>query len=179
MSNFISLAASGELNKKSWDDFVDRLMYQCEGAGVKEHCTSYPIFEVQEKTINTGMDREFTSDWVIIDEEAFFYSPEELYIDLDDEQTQKLNADGDFLSLHEKEQWEILERTGYIVTGYVTEWVTINQHLTKEGAEAFIKRKGHNYSELRVYVNSLYWCNEFKTIQKAILDGKIKFIEDC
>lgn len=177
MDNLITLANGGELNKRSWDDFVNRLKYHCEGDGVKEHCTSYPIFEVQEKTINTGMDREFTNDWVIIDEEVFFYSPEELYIDLDDEQTQELNADGDFLSLPEKEQWEILEHAGYIVTGYVTEWVTINQHLTKEAAEAFIKRKGHDYEELRIVAESLYWCNEFKAIQKAILDGRLQFIE--
>lgn len=106
-----------------------------------------------------------------------FYSPEELYIDLDDEKTQELNADGDFLSLPEEDQWEIIERAGYIVTRYETEWVTVNQHLTKEAAEAFIKRKSHDYKELRIAAKSLYWCNEFKAIQKAILNGRLQFIE--
>lgn len=37
MINLITLADGGELNKRSWDDFVNRLKYCCEGDGVKEH----------------------------------------------------------------------------------------------------------------------------------------------
>lgn len=50
----------------------------------------------------------------------------------------------------------------------------VKRHYT---ADAFIKRKKHDYDELRVYVDSQYWCWEFNAIKNAILSGKLKYVE--
>ena len=46
-----------------------------------------------------------------------------------------------------------------------------------DDADAFIKRKGHDYREgLRVYVDATSYSWELNTIKAAILDGRIGFI---
>jgi len=47
----------------------------------------------------------------------------------------------------------------------------VNSHFTRDAAEAFIRRKQHDYGEMRVYVESQYYAWEFEAIKEAILDG--------
>ncbi|HFF4865413.1 TPA: ead/Ea22-like family protein, partial [Acinetobacter baumannii] len=35
------------------------------------------------------------------------------------------------------------------------------------------KRKSHDFGELRVFVKSLYWCEEFKNLLNAIISGEV------
>ena len=56
-------------------------------------------------------------------------------------------------------------------------WEFVCQHFTRDAADAFIKRKGHDYREgLRVYVDATSYSWELNTIKAAILDGRIGFI---
>ena len=52
-------------------------------------------------------------------------------------------------------------------------WEDVNCHLTRSAADAFIKRKSHDFGELRVFVKSLYWCEEFKNLLNAIISGEV------
>ncbi|MNN73478.1 hypothetical protein D3C81_1895980 [compost metagenome] len=51
----------------------------------------------------------------------------------------------------------------------------MNSHFTKDAAEAFIRRKKHDYGEMRVYVESQYYALEFEAIKSAILDGTLTY----
>ena len=51
----------------------------------------------------------------------------------------------------------------------------MNSHFTKDAAEAFIRRKKHDYGEMRVYVESQYYAWEFEAIKAAILDGTLTY----
>jgi hypothetical protein len=63
----------------------------------------------------------------------------------------------------------------HTVTGWEEEWEYVNCHFTYAAAEAFIKRKKHDYRELRIYVDSQYWCWEFEAIKAAILNGTLTY----
>ncbi|MNN59485.1 hypothetical protein D3C81_1746030 [compost metagenome] len=50
----------------------------------------------------------------------------------------------------------------------------MSAHFTKDAAEAFIRRKKHDYRHgMRVYVESQYYAWEFNVIKNAILDGRL------
>lgn len=82
----------------------------------------------------------------------------------------------DFLELDTDAQWEVLgELDDHTVTGWNKRWEIVNSHFTKEAAEACIRRKQHDYPELRVYVESLYYAREFEAIKAAIFDGTLVY----
>lgn len=180
----MSIARGDTLTAENWTDFVNRLRHHCVGDGVRWHETSCPIFVVQSKLLVTGIDPDYTDKKIILREDSKWFSPAEYFASLDEEEQKELNetsqnqSDCDFLDAPEWEQYEIIaDQPDNTVTGYVEQWVHINSHLTKEGAEAFIRRKAHDYDELRVYVESQYYCWEFNTIRNAILAGVIGYIE--
>jgi len=47
--------------------------------------------------------------------------------------------------------------------------VVVTTHLTQAGAEAFIKRKQHDYPELYTYVESAYWSPQLRELQDWII----------
>ena len=180
-----SLATGHPLNAATWTDFVQRLKHDCVGAGVRDHCTVAAIFTVQARRIDTGYDLDFNSDQAcIIDHDGgdLCFSPGEFYENAYECQQASLNASAqeqrecDFTDLCESDQWEILaELDDYTVTGWQERWEIINSHFTKDAAEAFIRRKKHDYGRMRVYVESQYYAWEFEAIKEAILDGTLTY----
>lgn len=180
------------MDKKQWDDFVERLRFYNRGDGVKDHITAHPLFAVEKKVRVYGFDSDYSSTSVWIrrsDDGAEYETVAEFLDDLDEEQVAGLNKSitkcsmGDYTNIKEapeEDQLEAINMLGYeLERVYFNEhWEVVNAHFTKEGAEAFIARKKHDYSGgMRVYVKSQYLCNEFNAVVGAILDGEIGFVE--
>ncbi|ROM94434.1 hypothetical protein [Pseudomonas brassicacearum] len=177
-----SLATGHPLSAATWADFVQRLHHDCVGAGVRSHGTAAALFTVQTKRIDYGFDPEYAEGRVVCLEDRSWFSPKEYWDDLDDEERaeldESLQADREcgFLDLDEDDQWEYLsECDSHTVTGWNKRWEIVNSHFTKDAAEAFIRRKKHDYGEMRVYVESQYYAWEFEAIKEAILDGTLTY----
>ncbi|MBU3166914.1 ead/Ea22-like family protein [Acinetobacter baumannii] len=168
---------------ETWAEFTQQLKnsWENDNAG-----TDSPIFVVQSKNIVWGLDPTHDSveitNIVDVDQESKYKSVEEFYDSLKAAEKHDLNGlaideeDELFLDVKVSTQINILsewnERNVYICHGKYF-WEDINCHLTRSAAEAFIKRKSHDYGELRVFVKSLYWCDEFKNLLKAIINGEV------
>lgn len=147
-----------ELTKATFEDFITRLKHHHRGEGVSDHCTRDPLFIVQKRERVYGFDSAYVSDYVWI-------NAEQDHREADERTARRLDAldDGD----RETGQWEKIY--------YADRWEHVCSHMTKEGAEAFIRRKGHDYDELRVYVECQIYCEEINGIINGLLDGKIAF----
>ncbi len=174
-----------ELTKDNFEDLLKRLHYHNIGAGVREHGTANPIFNVQCKRRIYGLDSGYTdkSLWVDSGREREWDDIESLFEDIEEEETRKIlnlakvrNVQ-DFLRLYDYEQEICLGKVGIEEVYYEETWEYVNSHLTKEAAKAFIERKKHDYGELRIWTGSLYWCWEFKAIVEGLIDGKIGLLE--
>ena len=177
-----SLATGHSMTADTWSDFVTRLRHHCNGQGVKWHHTACALFTVQQKRIDYGYEADYAEGLVVCLEDSSWFSPEQYWADLDEEEQEELNRvvqarnECDFLELDTDDQWEILgELDDHTVTGWNKRWEIVNSHFTKEAAEAFIRRKQHDYPELRVYVESQYYAWEFEAIKAAILDGTLVY----
>ena len=177
------------MKKEQWNEFLERLKYWNLGEGVRNHGTANPIFEVKEKVRVYGLDSQYSENsvWFDNENERSWDDIPSLLKDLDESgeiddlfrETGDYNCKtvGDYLRLHEFDQEKFLERLGFNEVWYVEEWKHVNTHLTSEGAQRFIDRKQHDYGELKIWVDSLYWCFEFQEVIEAILNGEIGYIE--
>jgi hypothetical protein len=182
-----SIATGAPLNSETFDDFVVRLRYDCDGDGVKRHYTADAFFIVQQKVRTYGYTEDYSDLAMIYRDDYTWYSIKEFWDSLDEDERKTLDVLTDrsiesgmkFVDAGELNQWYILEneQTEFSVVRYKEDWEYVNAHFTRDAAEAFIKRKKHDYEELRVYVDSQYWCWEFVEIKKAILSGKLKYVE--
>jgi hypothetical protein len=177
-----SLATGADLDAATWTDFLERLRYDCNGAGVKWHKTVAALFTVQTKQIDYGFEPDYAEGLVVCREDCSWFSPEEYLEDCDEEDQAALNAkvqednECDFMELDTDDQWELLgELDDHTVTGWNKRREIVNSHFTKDAAEAFISRKKHDYGEMRVYVKSQYYAWEFEAIKAAILDGTLTY----
>ncbi|PVZ52545.1 hypothetical protein C9422_30505 [Pseudomonas sp. B1(2018)] len=177
-----SLAIGHDLSAATWTDFLQRLRHDCVGAGVRDHCTSAALFTVQTKRIDYGYERDYAEGLVVLVDDWSWFSPREYWDDLDVAAQGQLNdqakADREcsFLDLDDDNQWEILsELDSHTVTGWNKRWEMVNCHFTKDAAEAFIRRKKHDYGELRIFVESQFYAWEFEAIKEAILDGTLTY----
>jgi hypothetical protein len=177
-----SLATGANLDAATWTDFVQRLRYDCNGAGVKWHHTACALFTVQTKRIDYGFEPDYAEGLVVCLEDQSWFTPVEYWEDLDEDEQAEINRatqesnECDFLELDEDDQWEFLaELDDHTVTGWNKRWEIVNSHFTKDAAEAFIRRKQHDYGEMRVYVESQYYAWEFEAIKAAILDGTLTY----
>lgn len=177
-----TLATGAALDASTWTDFVERLRYHCNGAGVKWHHTAAAIFTVQTKRIDYGYEIDYAEGRVVCLEDQSWFSPKEYWDDLDDDERaeidQALMADREcsFMDMDEDDQWEYLaECDDHTVTAWNKRWEIMNSHFTRDAAEAFIRRKQHDYGEMRVYVESQYYAWEFEAIKEAILDGTLTY----
>ncbi|MCG5955811.1 ead/Ea22-like family protein [Acinetobacter baumannii] len=168
---------------EAWAEFTQQLKnsWENDNAG-----TDSPIFVVQSKNIVWGLDPASDSveitNIVDVDQESKYKSVEEFFDSLKAAEKHDLNGlaideeDELFLDVKVSTQINILsewnERNVYICHGKYF-WEDINCHLTRSAAEAFINRKSHDYGELRVFVKSLYWCDEFKNLLNAIINGEV------
>lgn len=185
MSEGKSIATGSELTAETWADFVERLTYHCRGEGVQNHCTASAIFIVQARRFIYGISDDYTDRLAIIYDDCCWHSAEKYYNDSDeafqsmlDEKAQD-EYDEEFLDLETYQQYEIIgDLEEHTVTGWDERWEFVCAHFTLEAAEAFIKRKGHDYrAGLRVYVDAQTYAWEFEAIKNAIMDGKLRFTE--
>jgi hypothetical protein len=177
-----SLATGHALDTATWTDFVERLRHDCNGAGVKWHHTAAALFTVQTKRIDYGFEPDYAEGLVVCLEDQSWFTPVEYWEDLDEDEQAEINRatqesnECDFLELDEDDQWEFLaELDDHTVTGWNKRWEIVNSNFTKDAAEAFIRRKQHDYGEMRVYVESQYYAWEFEAIKAAILDGTLTY----
>jgi hypothetical protein len=177
-----SLAIGHNLDAATWADFVERLRHDCNGAGVKWHHTAAALFTVQTKRIDYGFAPDYAEGLVVCLEDQSWFTPVEYWEDLDEDEQAEINRatqesnECDFLELDEDDQWEFLaELDDHTVTGWNHHWEIVNSHFTKDAAEAFIRRKKHDYGEMRVYVESQYYAWEFEAIKEAILNGTLTY----
>ena len=178
-----SLANGAGLNADTWADFLARLRHHCNGQGVKWHHTAAAIFTVQQKRIDYGYEPDYAEGLAVCLEGSSWFSPEAYWADLDEDERAEIDCalqedrECDFLDLSTDDQWEYLaELDDHTVTGWNKRWEIVNSHFTREAAEAFIRRKQHDYPELRIYVESQYYAWEFEAIKAAILDGTLTYV---
>ena len=177
-----SLAGGAELDDVTWADFVERLRHDCRGDGVKRHYTADAIFIVQARAWTYGLDEDFGGEKVACIEDSVFTSPKAFYLEwLNDDGRERLDSrlleseGSKFLDLSEWSQWDaISDLDDVTVTCRAERWDYVSSHFTRCAAEAFIRRKGHDYREgLRVYVDAQIYCWEFNAIKEAIMDGRL------
>lgn len=175
-----SIADGAKLTSETFADFIKRLKHHNQGEGVNWHHTADPIFMVQKHAIIWGLDDDFCDGKFVAFEDGEWFSPEEYWEHLNEEGQAKLNDfcieswDMEFTELDEDGQWEVLsDQVGHTVSGYKKAWQNINAHLTREAAEAFIRRKQHDYPPLRVYVESMCHGWEYQEIIQALCDGRL------
>jgi hypothetical protein len=184
MSEQPSIATGAPLNADTWADFVQRLRHDCVGEGVRDHYTADAIFLVQARRYTYGIDNDYGGETVACVEDSIYTSPSDFYErELDDNGRRSLDAEAtehgspNFLSLSTWMQWELIGvLDGVTVTGRRSYWQYVCAHFTKDAAEAFIRRKAHDYSDgLRVYVEAQSYSWEYNAIKAAILDGRLTF----
>jgi hypothetical protein len=178
----LSLAKGAPLSQATWDDFVTRLRYDCEGERVRDHGTANATFIVEARYLVYGLDQDYSDDLLVQYDDGKWFSPQEYWDDNEDmhEALNKLSQDDndrDFLEIDSDSQWEILkELEDHNVTAYQWEWWFVSAHLTHDAAQAFIDRNNHNYRNgLRVYVDSTYYSWELNAIKSAILNGELTY----
>lgn len=180
----------GELTKETFDDFVKRMHHEVRGEGVRNHATDSATFVVQQNSLVTGIDKSYTDNTCLIVDDSIYFTFQDFLESFDDEEIEELiqegapikSEDGNYLCDRDYDLFEWVEDNKAFEwsathTGYDRKWEYVNHHMTREAANAFIKRKSHDYGELRVFVDSAYWSWELKAIMSGILDGKIAFIE--
>jgi hypothetical protein len=125
--------------------------------------TSDPIFTVQRKHRQYGMDSDYCEHFAWFDAEE----PEHPLCD-------------DTTDAEERAKYELLEKTYdgeidwpeelgdeqmWTRTGYIDTWEFVQVFLTREAAEAYRKDQAHNLGETRLYVESGYNNPEWKRLR--------------
>jgi len=178
-----SLASGSPLTAETWAEFKKRLHHDCVGAGVHDHCTASAIFIVQARRLVYGIDPDYGPELVVMVGESEWFSPQEYWDDLDEEGRAAIDGHSqewcskNFLDADTDDQWHVLgELDNHTVTGWTERWEYVNAHFTKDAAEAFIRRKKHDYRKgLRVYVDCQNYAWEFEAIKEAILKGELVY----
>jgi hypothetical protein len=178
-----SIAKGAALTPETYADFVDRLRYHCKGEGVNDHCTADAIFIVQRRVIDYGFDEDYSGGNIAVispDSDCAWHSLEEFWASCDRSDKAYINNaarkefEAKFSSLDCDDRIHVLQELDYGVTGWNERWDYVNSHFTKEAAEAWIKRKGHDYPDgLRVMVDAQTYCWEWNAIKEAIMDGRL------
>ncbi|MGX9459469.1 hypothetical protein ACWU37_21295 (plasmid) [Photobacterium damselae subsp. damselae] len=179
----------GTLTQDTFTDFVSRLKHGQSDSEVPRHCTSHPVFSVQEETTIWRRENSscYTIDTLLINSwdgnsydnyEQFLCSIE------DNEERSQLKAHIFEENVDTSDLMELAEAINNYDSSYEAEalfgekvWRHINTHLTKEAAEAFISRKKHDYGKLRTYVLSAYWCWELQAVIDGMCNGSIQYVD--
>ena len=173
-----SLANGAALTQETWADFVSRLRHDCVGEGVERHYTADAAFLVEKRDWIAVPDG--CSDTLRVHTDGHDEPLEEFFSGLEPEEQTALDeaVDGSFIEADACDQCEALKTHQPDSTLYHAQeqWKFVCQHFTRDAADAFIRRKGHDYSEgLRVYVDATYYSWELNAIKKAILSGRLIF----
>lgn len=112
--------------------------------------TSLPIFAVQQKRRQTGIDTMYTDDIVWVDSEGEASAEE-----------------------HEKLEREYQENgdepDGWTRTGYVDTWEFVTACFTEAGCNEYIAQNSHRLNEPRVYAYSGYRNDEWQAVRDFIV----------
>lgn len=176
-----SLAHGAQLTPETWADFVARLRHDCVGAGVDRHYTADATFLV-EKRVWQAVPEELATDTRRVYCDGHDETVEQFYNDLETDQQAALcdAVGGSFLDADSWDMADAMRKLYPDATLYHAQerWEFVCQHFTRDAADAFIKRKGHDYREgLRVYVDATSYSWELNAIKAAILDGRIGLID--
>lgn len=171
-----TLANGAELSAETWADFVARLHHDCVGPGVERHYTADATFIVQKRVWRVVPEE--MSDILRVHTDGYDETVADFFADLEPEQQAALNdeCDGSFSEADGYDKGRALAKLHPDSTLYYAEetWEFVCQHFTRDAADAFIKRKAHDYREgLRLYVDATSYSWELNTIKAAILDGRI------
>ncbi len=177
-----SLTAGAPLNAETWADFVARLIHDCEGEGVADHCTADATFLVEKRVWHAVP--EDLSDTMRVHTDGYDESLEAFMADLDAEQLAALDlaVEGSFAEADSYEMAQAMAKLYPDSTLYraVERWEFVCQHFTKDAADAFVKRKKHDYREgLRVSVDATSYSWELNAIKAAILSGRIGLLPEA
>lgn len=104
-------------------------------------CTQNPMFCVQEKRREYGLDPRWTDNHVWVD----------------------TSGDDFDVSATAKE--------GYERTGYKDSWHTVMVAFTEAGCKEYLLQNGHNLHEPRIYVESFNRCPEMLAIREWLMLG--------
>lgn len=116
-----------------------------------EHCTADPIFLVEQKIRDYGYDSEYTSTFDWIDA-----------------------VEGHPIEKHRADRLTKLDDNGrnvdkrYTRAYYNDRWEFVTACLTRDGAEAFVRRQKHNLKETRIWVGSLFRNQEMIDVREYL-----------
>lgn len=114
----------------SMDEIGERIRTQ------DNRCTMNPMFCVQEKRREYGIDPRWTDNHVWLDQST-----------------------GDTVISKKPKK-------GYEKTGYKDSWHTVMVAFTEAGAQEYIRQDGHNLGKTRIYVESFNRCPEMIAIRE-------------
>lgn len=180
-----TLATGAQLTTETFAEFAERLRHHCNGDGVRVHGTADVIFNVEKRVIDYGYDEDYSENIAIVQEGSRWDCPNEFYEALDEDVKSKVNQlakswhDEPFDTLSTEDKFDMINQANIdcvYVTRWQDHWEIVNSHFTSEAAEAWIKRKGHDYPDgLRVSVDAQLYCWEWNAIKQAIMDGTLVF----
>ena len=183
-----SIATGAKLTAATWEEFVGRLKRDVtgEGYGNDWHYTRDPVFTVEKLVYDYGVDADYGGEMHVCDDETVYTTPMAYYLEASKATQRALdecareNGWSSFASGSDDVQLEWVEEVGEArVVGRKGRWEYLNNHFTKDAADAFISRKKHDYRDgLRVYVECSAYCWELNAIREAILSGKLRFVDE-
>jgi hypothetical protein len=123
------------------------------------HMTSYPIYLVERKVRDYGLDPAYCDEYVWLDDSGD-------YNEVDDKDL-----------INNLDEWDNLcsfpeEYKNYTKVYYRDRWEFVTLFFTEKAARAWIEARKHNYEELRLDVDSAYRNEELKTIQGFLKELK-------
>lgn len=112
------------------------------------HCTSHPVFVVQQRRRMYGFSPDYSDNVVWLDNynDSAEAGPEE---------AKRLESDYDETGI---------EPDGWTRTSYVDVWEHVTTCFTEHSAQAYVKRNGHNLEHPRVYVESAWRNQEWQDV---------------
>lgn len=143
-------------------------------------CTAHPFWQVRCKRKISTQEGINESGYVVVSEDGEVYCSNDPIQDLHDwllenheswvhKWNEENHEEDDIdvaLSYFCPEDNEWPEGVSLVYLQEIEE--VVSTHMTQHGAEAFIKRKQHDYPPLYTYVESAYWSPEFRQLQDWI-----------
>jgi hypothetical protein len=129
------------------------------------HITSYPIYLVERKVRDYGLDPAYCDEYVWLDDSG---DCNELEPEEDAELIKKLDEWDDSID------GMPIEYRSYTKAYYRDRWEFVTLFFTEKGAREFMERNKHRYDEgeIRLYVDSAYRNEELKVIQGFLKELK-------
>ena len=118
--------------------------------------THLPIFAVEKKVRDWGIDLDHTDNHSWLDSE---------YNEVPDPVADEDNAADSDQAAEER-----AVKNGWRKSGYRDRWEFVTACFTEEGARRYIELDGHNLGESRIYVHSGYRNQEWEILRKELME---------